>query len=125
MMENSVTYYNEKGLKRFINAILFSFAGFKATWKHEEAFRQEVIVFIVAVPLAIWLAENKIEIVLLIASVGLVMVVELLNSGLEAVVDRIGPEYHELAGRAKDIGSAAVMMSIMLSVATWLLILLY
>ena len=120
-----MTYYNEKGLKRFINAILFSFAGFKVTWKHEEAFRQEVIVFIIAVPLAIWLAENKIEIVLLIASVGLVMVVELLNSGLEAVVDRIGHEYHELAGRAKDIGSAAVMLSILLSVATWLLILLY
>ena len=124
-MENSVTYYNEKGLKRFINAILFSFAGFKAAWKHEEAFRQEVIVFIIAVPLAIWLAENKIEIVLLIASVGLVMVVELLNSGLEAVVDRIGHEYHELAGRAKDVGSAAVMLSILMSVVTWLLILFY
>jgi diacylglycerol kinase (ATP) len=123
-MENRVTYYNEKGLKRFINAFLFSFAGFKATWKHEEAFRQEVIVFIIAVPLAIWLAENKIEIVLLIASVGLVMVTELLNSALEAIVDRVGVEYHELAGRAKDIGSAAVMLSIMLSVATWLVILL-
>ena len=123
-MENRVTYYNEKGLKRFINAFLFSFAGFKATWKHEEAFRQEVIVFIIAVPLAIWLAENKLEIVLLIASVGLVMVTELLNSALEAIVDRVGVEYHELAGRAKDIGSAAVMLSIMLSVATWLVILL-
>jgi len=118
-----VTFYNEKGLKRFTNAFLFSFAGFKATWKHEEAFRQEVMVFIAAVPLAIWLAENNIERVLLIASVGLVMVVELLNSAIEAVVDRIGVEYHELAGRAKDIGSAAVMLSIMLSIATWLLIL--
>ena len=74
--------------------MLFSFAGFKATWKYEEPFRQEVIVFIVAVPLAIWLAENKIEIVLLIASLGLVMVVGLLNSGLEALVDRIGHKYY-------------------------------
>ena len=119
-----MTFYNEKGLKRFINAIFFSFAGFKATWKHEEAFRQEVIVFIAVIPLAIWLAETNIELVLLIVSVGLVLVVELLNSAIEAVVDRIGVEYHELAGRAKDIGSAAVMLSIMLSIVTWLLIII-
>lgn len=118
-----MTYYNEKGLKRFINAIFFSFAGFKATWRHEEAFRQEVLAFLVAVPLAIWLGENNIEKVLLIASVVLVMVVELLNSAVEAVVDRVGVEYHELAGRAKDIGSAAVMLTILLAMATWLLIL--
>ena len=119
-----MTYYNEKGLKRFINAVLFSFAGFKAAWKHEEAFRQEVLVFIASVPLAIWLANSNVEKVLLIASVVLVMVIELLNSAIEAVVDRVGVEYHELAGRAKDIGSAAVMLTILLAVATWLLILL-
>ncbi len=119
-----MTYYNEKGLKRFINAILFSFAGFKAAWKHEEAFRQELLVFIASVPLAIWLANSNVEKVLLIASVVLVMVIELLNSAVEAVVDRVGVEYHELAGRAKDIGSAAVMLTILLAVATWLLILL-
>ena len=118
-----MTYYNEKGVKRFINAIFFSIAGFKATWKHEEAFRQEVIVFIVAVPLAFWLTNDNVERILLIASVVLVMIVELLNSAIEAVVDRVGTEFHELAGRAKDIGSAAVMMSIMLAIATWLLIL--
>ena len=118
-----MTYYNEKGLKRFVNAIFFSFAGFKATWVYEEAFRQEVLAFIMAVPLAFWLTDNNIERVLLIASVVLVMVVELLNSAVEAVVDRIGVEYHELAGRAKDIGSAAVMLTIMLALATWLLIL--
>lgn len=118
-----MAYYNEKGVKRFINAIRFSFAGFKASWVHEEAFRQEVVSFIIAVPMAFWLTDNKIERVLLIASVVLVMVVELLNSAIEAVVDRIGSEYHELAGRAKDIGSAAVMLSIMLAIATWLLIL--
>lgn len=118
------TYYSEKGLKRFINAIFFSMAGFKATWKHEEAFRQEVIVFFISIPLAIWLGKSNIEIILLIASVGIVMVVELLNSAIEAVVDRVGVEYHELAGRAKDIGSAAVFMSIFLSVMTWFLILI-
>lgn len=118
-----MTYYNEKGLKRFTNAILFSFAGFKAAWKHEEAFRQEVLVFLIATPVAFWLGENKIEIALLIASIVMILVVELLNSAVEAVVDRVGVEYHELAGRAKDICSAAVMLTIMLAVATWLLIL--
>lgn len=122
-MEDRVTYYNEKGLKRFVNAIFFSFAGFKAAWKHEEAFRQEVLAFILAVPLAIWLGENNVEVLLLIASVVLVMIVELLNSAVEAVVDRVGVEYHELAGRAKDIGSAAVMLTIWLAITTWILIL--
>lgn len=119
-----MTFYNEKGFKRFINAIFFSYAGFKATWKHEEAFRQEVIVFLVAVPLAFWLGKNNIEQILLIASVVLVMVVELLNTAVETVVDRVGVEYHKLAERAKDIGSAAVMLSILLSITTWLLILI-
>ncbi|MCK5829066.1 MAG: diacylglycerol kinase [Methylococcales bacterium] len=103
--------------------MFFSFAGFKAAWKHEEAFRQEILFFLVAVPLAIWLGENRIEKVLLIASVVLVMIVELLNSAIETVVDRIGVEHHELAGRAKDIGSAAVLLTILLAIATWLLIL--
>ncbi len=119
-----MTFYDEQGVKRFVNAILFSIAGFKAAWKHEEAFRQEVVVFIVSIPLAIGLGNSNVEKVLLIASVVLVMVVELLNSAIETVVDRVGVEYHELAGRAKDIGSAAVMLSIVLSVATWLSILL-
>lgn len=119
-----MTYYNEKGLKRFFNAILFSMAGFKSTWQHEEAFRQEVVAFFVAVPLAFWLGNDNIEVVLLIASVGLVLVVELLNSAIEAVVDRIGVEHHELSGRAKDTGSAAVFLSISLAIVTWLLILI-
>lgn len=119
-----MTYYNKKGTERLVNAIIFSMAGFKATWQNEEAFRQEVIVFIIASPLAIWLADNTIEIVLLIGSIGLVLLIELLNSAIEAVVDRIGTEHHELSGRAKDIGSAAVMLSILLALSTWLLILL-
>lgn len=119
-----MTFYNEKGFKRFINSIFFSIAGFKATWKHEEAFRQEVIVFIIAIPLAFLLGNSPVETILLVASVGLVLIVEMINSAIEAVVDRVGLEYHELSGRAKDIGSAAVMLSMALSVLTWLVILL-
>lgn len=123
-MDKSETFYNEKGLKRFINAIFFSYSGFKAAWMHEEAFRQEVFVLLLAIPLALWLGNNNMEIILLLSSIVLVLVVELLNTAVEAVVDRVGVEYHELAGRAKDIGSAAVMLSIAMSVMTWLLILI-
>ncbi len=119
-----MTYYNEKGLKRFFNAILFSFAGLKAAWVHEEAFRQEVIIFIVASPLAIWLDKSNIETLLLIGSIVVILIAELLNSAIEAVVDRAGVEYHELAGRAKDLGSAAVMLAILLALFTWILIVL-
>ena len=116
---------NAKGLKRIINAFFFSLAGFKATWSHEEAFKQEVILFIVTTPLAIWLGETPVEKLLLIGSVVLVLVVELLNSAVEAVVDRVGFDYHELSGRAKDIGSAAVMLSLLWAVVTWTLILFF
>ncbi len=115
---------NAKGLKRIIKACFFSLAGFKAVWKHEEAFRQEVLLFILATPLAIWLTDNNIERVLLIASLIVVLIVELLNSAIEAIVDRIGLERHELSGRAKDIGSAAVTLSLLLAAMTWALILI-
>jgi len=114
---------NAKGLKRLVNACFFSVAGFKATWQHEEAFRQEVILFLITAPLALWLGNSPIEKVLLIGSVVLVLLVELLNSAVEAVVDRVGFEHHELSGRAKDIGSAAVMLSLLWAAATWALIL--
>jgi diacylglycerol kinase (ATP) len=113
-----------KGIYRLINACFFSAAGFKATWEHEEAFRQEVLLFIVTTPLAIWLARTRIELVLMIGSLVLVLLVELLNSAIEAVVDRVGFEHHELSGRAKDIGSAAVMLSLIWAAVTWALILL-
>jgi len=115
---------NAKGLKRLINAFYFSIAGLKATWTHEEAFRQEVILFLVSTPLALWLGQTNIEKLLLIGSVVLVMIVELLNSAVEAVVDRVGLEHHELSGRAKDIGSAAVSMSLAWAAVTWALILI-
>jgi diacylglycerol kinase (ATP) len=118
-----VSFYSEKGLKRLSNAVLFSAAGFKAAWKHEEAFRQEVVLFLASVPLAIWLGESTVETALLIASVMLIMIVELVNSAIEAVVDRVGTEHHELAGRAKDIASAAVMLTVLLAVVVWVCIL--
>jgi diacylglycerol kinase (ATP) len=119
-----VTFYNEKGFKRLVNAVLFSIAGFKSTWKHEEAFRQEVVMVSVLAPIALWVTDNHIEKILLIGSMVLVLIVEILNSAIEAVVDRSGDEYHELAGRAKDMGSAAVMLTILLAVTTWLIILI-
>ena len=115
---------NAKGLQRLINACFFSAAGFKATWTHEEAFRQEVLLFVITAPLAVWLGETTVEKLLLIGSIVLVMLVELLNSAVEAVVDRVGLEHHELSGRAKDIGSAAVMLSLVWAAITWTLILI-
>jgi diacylglycerol kinase (ATP) len=115
---------NEKGVKRILNACCFSAAGFKAVWTHEEAFRQEVLLFVVTTPLAIWLGRTPIEKLLLIGSVVLVLLVELLNSAIEAIVDRVGPERHELSGRAKDIGSAAVMLTLIWAGITWTYILI-
>lgn len=115
---------NVKGIRRIYNAIFFSFYGFKATWTHEEAFRQEVLLFIVTTPVAIWLGNTPIEKLLLVGSMILVLLVELLNSAVEAVVDRVGLEHHELSGRAKDIGSAAVMLSLLWAAITWATILI-
>lgn len=110
---------NVKGIKRIFNACIFSYYGFKATWQHEEAFRQEVLLFLVTTPLGLWLGETIIEKLLLVGSMILVLLVELLNSAIEAVVDRVGLEHHELSGRAKDIGSAAVMLSLVWAGITW------
>ncbi|MCX7042647.1 MAG: diacylglycerol kinase [Gammaproteobacteria bacterium] len=92
-------------------AFLWSMKGLRATWTVESSFRLEVYLFVVLAPLAIWLGESGIERAILIGSMMLVLVVEVLNSALEAVVDRWGPEHNELAGRAKDMGSAAVFLS--------------
>ena len=110
------------GLKRIIRATGFSLVGLRIAWRHESAFRQECVLALVLVPSALWLAETWTQAALLIAATGLVLVVELLNSAIEAVVDRLGDEWHELAGRAKDMGSAAVFVSLMLLAATWALV---
>ena len=115
---------NQKGLKRIYNAFFYSMAGFKACFRHEEAFRQEVLVLIPLLPLALWLGEDGVERALLVGSLLFVPIVELLNSAIEANVDRIGTEPHELSGRAKDIASAAVFLSIVFAMLTWLMILL-
>jgi len=115
---------NLKGISRLIAAAKNSTAGLKACWAHEEAFRQEVIISIIGIPLAIYLGNTAVERVLLIGSLILLIVIELLNSAIEATVDRIGPEHHELSGRAKDIASAAVLLGMLLAASTWLIILI-
>ncbi len=110
------------GLTRVINAYGYSMKGLHAAFINESAFRQESMLALVLTPLAIWLGANAVEYILLISSVLLVLVVELLNSAIEAVVDRIGDEHHDLSGRAKDIGSAAVFISLCIVALVWGLI---
>ena len=111
---------NTTGILRIIKAAGYSWKGVRAAWINEAAFRQELVAVILAIIIACWLDIDTITRVLLIGSVSLVMIVEILNSAIEAVVDRIGSEFHELSGRAKDMGSAAVLMSIMLALFTWI-----
>ena len=113
------------GLTRILKATGFSWLGLKAAWRHESAFRQEVVLFVFLFPLALYLGSNGIERAVLAGSLFLVLIVELLNSGLEAIVDRVGSEHHELAGRAKDMGSAAVFISLAAMLTTWALVLLF
>ena len=110
---------NTTGLTRIIKAAGYSWKGVRAAWLNEAAFRQESVAVILAIVIACWLDVDAITRVLLIGSVVLVMIVEILNSAIEAVVDRIGTDFHELSGRAKDMGSAAVLMSILLALANW------
>lgn len=107
------------GLKRIILAAGYSAKGLRAAFIHEAAFRQELLLALILIPLACWLDVDATQRLLLIASLVLVLIVELLNSAIEAVVDRIGPEHHELSGRAKDIGSAAVLLTLLLGAWIW------
>ena len=114
---------NTTGFTRIIKAAGYSWKGLRAAWINEAAFRQEGVAVLLAVVIACWLDVDAITRVLLISSVMLVMIVEILNSAIEAVVDRIGSEYHELSGRAKDMGSAAVLIAIIVAVITWCILL--
>lgn len=114
---------NARGVRRIVNAFGYSMKGFSACFKHEEAFRQEVMVSLFLVPLGLWLGQDGMERALLVGSWLLVLIVELLNSAVEANVDRVGLEKHELSGRAKDIASAAVFLSIVFAVLIWALVL--
>ncbi|EGQ7964067.1 diacylglycerol kinase [Vibrio vulnificus] len=110
------------GIKRIIKATGYSIQGLKAAFKHEAAVRQEFALLVVAIALATWLDVSMLERITLLAVVVLVLIVELMNSAVEAVVDRIGVEHHELSGRAKDIGSAAVLVALIFAGFTWLYI---
>ncbi|NNM83462.1 MAG: diacylglycerol kinase [Burkholderiales bacterium] len=115
-------YKGKTGLKRLWNAFHYSLDGFSAAFRNEDAFRQEVFLAIALIPTALLLHLSGFEKALLVFSVLLVLIVELLNSGIEATVDRISLENHHLAKRAKDIGSAAVFASLVNVAATWLLV---
>ncbi|MFA6037804.1 MAG: diacylglycerol kinase [Legionellales bacterium] len=113
-----------KGLKRLLKATQNSWQGFKAAWKLEEAFRQECVMALILIPIALFLNITPLEKLLLIVSVIFVLIVELFNSALEAIVDRFGAEFHELSGRAKDMASACVTLSLVLMVIVWVVIVL-
>lgn len=107
------------GLNRILHAGGYSIQGLRAGW-HETAFRQEAILAMALVPLAFWFGQNWVETSLLAGSVLMVMIVELLNTCVESAIDRIGPEWHDLSKRAKDMGSAAVLLSLLLCAGIWL-----
>ena len=108
-----------RGINRVWHAFGYSLAGLKAGW-HETAFRQEAILAVLLVPAAFWLGNGWLETAALAGTVLLVMIVELLNTGIESAIDRIGPEWHDLSKRAKDMGSAAVLLSLLLCAGTWM-----
>jgi len=112
----------ERGIRRIINAFRYSFAGYKAAWKNEEAFRQECIVAIFVIPIGLWLGRTMTQRALLIGVYLIIPLIELLNASIEAIVDRMGPERHLLSGRAKDLGSAAVLLSICMAIIVWVFI---
>lgn len=107
------------GIRRIIDAFGYSMKGFLAAWRFEAAFRQEVALAVVLIPAAFWLASTHVELVLLLASVFWVLMAELANSAIEAAVDRSGDEHHLLSARAKDMGSALVLVSLVLLVVVW------
>jgi len=115
---------NGSGLNRLRRATHCSVLGVKAAYTYEQAFRQELLLCVFMVPLGLWLGNSGVERALLLTSLFLVLIVELLNSSIEAVVDRVGVEHHELSGRAKDLGSAAVFLAIFNVIVIWLLVLL-
>src|SRR5210317_140855 len=120
-----MAYSGNKGLVRIIKATQYSWQGFCAAYRHEAAFRQEIWLCLILVPVGLYLGEGGLEKALLVGSVLLIPVVEILNSAIEAVVDRFGDEMHELSGRAKDMGSAAVALVIGLVVVVWILVLMF
>jgi len=116
---------NGTGMARIMRAMRCSSAGLTAAYRNEEAFRQELLVCLALLPVACWLGHSNVERALLAGSLILLLIVELLNTGIEVVVNRIGPERHELSGLAKDLGSAAVFLAIVQVVVVWSLVLFF
>ena len=115
----------KSGIARIIDAAGYSWLGLKAAYKYEAAFRQEALLLLILVPMAFWLGNSGVEYALLIGSLLMVLLAEIINSAIEAVVDRVGAEQHDLSGRAKDMGSAAVFIAMMNVLATWLLMIIF
>ncbi len=124
MSEPASPYKGKTGLRRVLNAAIYSWAGLGAALKHEDAFRQEAFLALLLIPLALYLGETGIGRALMIGAILLVLVVELLNSALEATLDRVSIEHHPLIKRAKDMGSAAVTIALVNVVVVWSLVLL-
>lgn len=120
---SAADFKGKKGLVRLWNATGYSRDGLRAAWQNEAAFREEVLLALVTIPLALYLGKSGIERTLLIGSIILILIVEILNSGLEAVVDKASPETHELAKRAKYMGSAAVLLSLINAAVVWFFVL--
>lgn len=118
-----MAYSGNTGITRIVKAAGYSWQGLKQAYQHEAAFRQEAGLALVLIPLSIWLADDAMQLAMMMASVLLVLIVEILNSAIEAVVDRFGGDIHELSGRAKDMGSAAVSLALLLMFIVWGLIL--
>ena len=122
---NMATDPGNTGIRRLVKAAGYSLQGLAAVFRHETAFRQETALTVILVPLALWLGQTGLEQALLITVWVLVLLCELVNSAVESVVDRIGPELHELSGRAKDISSATVMVALLNAAVVWLLVLVF
>ena len=122
-MEPVSEFKSTSGLKRIFSAFFYSVDGLKAAWKHEHAFRQELVLFVVGTVVALVLRISAFEKLVLIAVLTLVLIVELINSAIEAVVDRVSLERHPLSKNAKDFGSAAVLLACLLAAATWAVVL--
>lgn len=111
-----------RGLVRLVKAAGYSWKGFRAAFEHEEAFRQELLLLLILAPVGLWLGQDAVQRALLVGSLIAVLIVELLNSAIEAAIDRFGDERHRLSARAKDMGSAAVLLSLICAALFWGLI---
>ena len=118
-MTSAAGFKGKKGITRLINALGYSRDGLRAAWQNEAAFREELLLAAIATPLALFLAKTGVERALLIGSIVLILIIEILNSALEAVVDKASPEKSELAKRAKDMGSAAVLLGLINAAVVW------